>query len=745
MKLSHLLSLPGSLLRASSPAASPSEPPNMYQLTADVQITAAEGEGDGAKLPSFSMHAYTGDIATIPYYGRVVFDLSGIKFRAGRVKILREHNRERIVGHATKVEINDRGVFIEGVMSGDDAEVAAITGPSKRGFAWEASVGLMPDLFNGMAQVERLRENETATVNGKQVKGPLLIARKTTLKEVSFVTFGGDENTNTRIAATATPSGASTMTFEQWLRAHGFDPATITDGFKATMQAQYDQEKAAGTLAAAAPSTTPPAAPSPNPAPPAAPAAAPAAPAMNASADPMNFNAAMEQFRGEQVRIENIRAMCARHNNPTIKVNGADVALAAHAIEQGLTMDAVELHILRATRPGVPAAIVRDGSGNMNANAVEAALCLSAGMNSEFIAEQFDAPTMEAAESRHLRGISLHGLIRLSLQANGTYMPALSINNDVMEAALRSDPMLNGMAFQASGFSTISLSGILSNLANKAMLERFEQADAKWREIASVTSANNFKPFTRYRIDSTGAFQEVGQDGELKHIKLNESEFSNRLKTEGGMISLTRQMQIDDDLGSFLQMPQIFGELAVYALDFQSFRTLLASGFFTSGRGNYFSGAASALGVTGLSKAVELFRKAKGIGGRFAMLQPAKLVVGPALEAEAEALYTSQELRGMSAKEPTNNTHKGKYKPVVSPFLSDGAVDNATDKQWFLSVNPSASAGMIQVAFLNGRAVPVIESGQANFNVLGIQWRSYLDFGIAQFEERAGVMSKGEA
>ncbi len=54
---------------------------------------------------------------------------------------------------------------------------------------------------------------------------------------------------------------------------------------------------------------------------------------------------------------------------------------------------------------------------------------------------------------------------------------------------------------QASGgFSTISLAGILSNVANKTMLASFESVENVLGQIAGQADANDFKQVTSYRM-----------------------------------------------------------------------------------------------------------------------------------------------------------------------------------------------------------------------------------------------------
>ena len=49
---------------------------------------------------------------------------------------------------------------------------------------------------------------------------------------------------------------------------------------------------------------------------------------------------------------------------------------------------------------------------------------------------------------------------------------------------------------------------------------------------------------------------------------------------------------------------------------------------------------------------------------------------------------------------------------------------------------------MIETAFLNGQEAPVIETADADFNVLGIQMRGYHDFGVALQDRSATPLER---
>jgi len=80
-------------------------------------------------------------------------------------------------------------------------------------------------------------------------------------------------------------------------------------------------------------------------------------------------------------------------------------------------------------------------------------------------------------------------------------------------------------AWLHAAFSTANPPGILSNVANKMLLEGYNYIEDAWREIVKIVSVNDFKEHSRYRM--TGAFklEQVGPDGELKHGKLDRVEF----------------------------------------------------------------------------------------------------------------------------------------------------------------------------------------------------------------------------
>ena len=71
----------------------------------------------------------------------------------------------------------------------------AVIATSENGFPWEASLGANAD------NVVFIPESKTATAISRESKGPVYVAHKSTLGEVSFIALGADDDTTARLEA----------------------------------------------------------------------------------------------------------------------------------------------------------------------------------------------------------------------------------------------------------------------------------------------------------------------------------------------------------------------------------------------------------------------------------------------------------------------------------------------------------------------------------------------------------------
>jgi hypothetical protein len=143
----------------------------------------------GADKPSgFLITAYTGQIIE-RWYGNLVISTQGIKTKA-KLPVLREHQRDRVVGFATKSWKDGSQLFLQGEYSAKTKDGQEVRDLGDEGFPWEASIGVWPKKVKVLES-----EKETAKVNGQELTGPLEIWLESEVREVSFVALGADDQT----------------------------------------------------------------------------------------------------------------------------------------------------------------------------------------------------------------------------------------------------------------------------------------------------------------------------------------------------------------------------------------------------------------------------------------------------------------------------------------------------------------------------------------------------------------------
>lgn len=453
-----------------------------------------------------------------------------------------------------------------------------------------------------------------------------------------------------------------------------------------------------------------------------------------------------DQLRAEALvetnRIAAIRKLCA----PTAPGGRHFADIEAKAIAEGWDATKAELEVLRASRPqaatmqAAPMGFAISGPGAVNHDVLEAACLLSAGLTKP--EEHCDQQHLDAAAKRFRHGIGLQELLLEAALANGYH-----------GHSFRSDPhTIMRLAFPSreqvqAGWSTIDIGGILSNVANKFLLEGFFSVERVWRNICAVRNVSDFKTVTSYRLIGTDQYEQVSPGGELKHGTLGNETYTNKADTYGLMLSIDRRDVINDDLGAITTVPRKLGRGSGLKIN-DVFWTIFLNNaaFFAVGNKNYLAGATTALGIDALSGAEQTFLDQVDSDGKPIGVMPAVMLVPTALSALGTQLFKSVEIRDTTAnaKTPIANPHQGKFRVEVSRYLGNAKYTGNSQKAWYLLSDPN-DLPVIEVAFLNGNESPTIESAEADFNVLGVQMRGYHDFGVALQDPRGGVKSKGEA
>lgn len=694
-------------------------PQGMIQFRADAGacewINAEAGQDETDKLKKFSGTAYTGGAMKVGYGAPVVLDLAGITAGSEQIPFLKDHDPTQVVGHG-EAEITGRAIKVKGEVSGVGPAAQEVTALAARNFRWQLSVGVEP------TKTEFVEAGSAETVNGKKISGPAYVVRSGQLREVSFVAIGADGRTTSSIAAHL---GSGVMNFEQWVAAKGFDISAMTEHQVATLQAAFDVEHGS---ADAKPVKVEP------------------------SIDAAAISAKVDEIVTARIKAAQEREMVLSQFRDRVEPAVFDkIAAATHADLNSLKVD-----LLQAARPTGPAVHVVDQS--VSADAMSAALLKASGtISGQQIEKQFDEKTLEVSNRPSLRAMTLHKLLGFVAAAAGIHVQP-GDKDQLIRAAFeveRKRINASGLAtFDA--FSTISLSGILSNTANKALLAAYSAVNVTWNMIAAVRSHTDFKVNTLYQLDADGQFKETGASGELPLISLQESSYTNQLKTYGAVMTLTRRDMVNDSLGAFLRLPAEMGRLAALRIELAVYAAILAginsTKLFHANNGNYLT-SSGALAIGSLGNLAAKFDNQVDPNGQPILLSPAKLVVGTAIKTTAMTLYNESVVIGTTTTDkpiPARNPLAGLYEPVVSPYVNNTAIKNVdgtaisgqTSTGFGLFARPEDRAA-IGVAFLNGQQAPTVETGEPDFNQLGMGFRAYSDFGVGYEDPRAAAWATG--
>lgn len=656
-----------------------------------IKIEAADASGE-RKLPRFTMTAYTGGAMRLGgWIHPVVVDLAGLSIPSQSLPIRFGHNADVGVGHTDSITVADSAVFATGVISRDTEAAREVVASSANGFPWQASLGASAD------EREFVERGKTAQANGKTFEGPVHIVRKATLGEISFVDLGADMKTTAKVAASK--------------ESQEMDENEVQNGDQATKADKKD-------------STTP-----------------------VVASTSFGGGTAIEEARRENMRRMKIEALIAE----AMQVNGindirfidAMEKIQVEAVANRWTVEQVQAAIDKETLTRLrEARNLPGGQGRTppliaTNEMLAASLLMSLGVKEDTLAadRDFGERVVTAARRKH-RDISLHSIFAAALQADGISAPhnGESLYRAVVEHHVR------------AGFSTVDLPGILGTVGNKLLLNAFTDTPVVYERVAQQADFNNFLTYTNYRLDHTGAFSQIGQDGEIKSGKLAETTSTNKLETSGQMLTLTRQQVVNDDLNALNQLYGNLGRKARLAVEKALITLVMESSdvFYTAAKGNRLT--SSALAIDTLAAAEAAMMSMVDAQGDPIYAAPAILLVPPGLKYLGDMIFTSAMVSadstssGTAKQKPTDNPFRGRFRVETSPYLALASLAGYSATTWYLLANPMYLPAF-QVAYLQGRRQPTIETSDAAFNTLGIQMRCYFDFGVARVDYRGAIKS----
>lgn len=332
------------------------------------------------------------------------------------------------------------------------------------------------------------------------------------------------------------------------------------------------------------------------------------------------------------------------------------------------------------------------------------------------------------------RGIDMASAMRRYHQMLGFGEPPVS-QAAMVDSLLRSGAWMSRRPEMAGGYHTTSdFPGVLADTANRVVLNAYEESKSELVELlCRKGNLANFYAQRRARIGEAESLEEVPEGAEVKYgTRADDVGEQIRLATYGKMFAISRQALINADSAIF-DDPLDQGRAAARTVAEKVASLFSANSddgptmadgktWFHADHGN-LAGSGAALSTETLSAGREAIRTTKGIDGKTIIGgTPKYLLVPPALEDKARQLM----LMTWPTTPDEVNSFAGLYSVIVDPRLPDNA--------WYLFADP-VQMPTLEVAFLNGIDQPKVEMREG-WNVLGVEFRTILDFGYAAINYR---------
>jgi ribosomal protein S4 len=660
-------------------------------------------EAAGGGKPKVKGLAYSGGKMNLPGWKHpVVVELAGMEI-PDNVPLLTNHQNKTTsrVG-MVMATVKDNSLEIDGEIISENGDAKDIVAQGKSGADWQLSIGA------DVVKCEFVKAG-SREVNGKMCDAPFYHVKQSVLREVSVVAVGADSSTKMKVTASfnlnSNQGGDMPEDNKQEVQDKETPEMNTEEQTETTEQEQEIQEQPKDEAEAVA---TPP--------------------TIQASAQ----ETAQDAIKAERKRVSEIQAIC----------DGEYPEIEREAISKGWepeTVTAKVLKMIRAERPSadVNISIKSKPEGNEMRKTLEAAMSLRVGLSADELEKSYGGKVVEAGMTE--MDMPLRQMLVECMKLDGIPVPR-GFDNDSIRAA----------------FSTVSLPGILSNVAHKKLLQSFKAQPVIATKLCSSGDLNDFKENDRFRLTDVGDLLPVAADGEIKDGGLVEETAKNQLDTYGKKFCLTRKMIINDDLGAFMKVPTAMGNRAARLIDQLFFSRLLSNpvqsdnkALFHTAHKNLISGATSALGSDSLKKAIQLFLDQVDADGQPISVEPKYLLVPTALKHLAIELTQGATLVMSGGNDNTvrpaiNVIADENLQVVSSPYLGNAAYTGSSQTGWYLWGNPQ-TVDSWEIGYLKGKRTPTVERGDTDFNTLGMWFRVYFDLGVREQDHRGMVKANGAA
>ena len=349
--------------------------------------------------------------------------------------------------------------------------------------------------------------------------------------------------------------------------------------------------------------------------------------------------------------------------------------------------------------------------------------------------------TIDDEDDKFRAGVSSGLLIRAGLTANDTSNEFRSYSlMEVARAALSRKGIptkgLDKMSVVAAAFThgTSDFTNLLADVANKAMLKGWEDAEETFQVWTSKGTLTDFKASKRVDLNTFPALSKVEPGAEYKYVTVGDRGETIQLATYGSLFSINRQAIVNDDLGAFTRIPNKMGRSAIRTVGNLVYAVLtgnpnMADGvaLFHANHANLLTGAAISTAAVDLL-ATAMARQTDATGTTL-NINLGYLIVPRTLKGLAQTVATAENEITSAKTATTPNWLRGTFQVVADPRLDASSTSN-----WCGAANPAIN-DTIEVAYLDGNDTPTLEQ-QGGWTVDGVDFKVRIDAGVKALDWR---------
>src|SRR3546814_2518860 len=96
---------------------------------------------------------------------------------------------------------------------------------------------------------------------------------------------------------------------------------------------------------------------------------------------------------------------------------------------------------------------------------------------------------------------------------------------------------------------------LMANTINRTLRAAYQEAPRTFQPWARMSTAPDFREIARVQLSGLTALQQVKEGGEYKYMSFGDSAEKYSLSKYGGIIAVTWETIVNDDLGAFNRIP----------------------------------------------------------------------------------------------------------------------------------------------------------------------------------------------